>query len=344
MQIIAIGEAILDRLPHGDRVGGAPINVAGHIRQLSGDLGIEAGVVTRLGRDAEGQQILARLQELGLGTHCIQHDPARPTGIVHVSIDQQGQPGYHIESDAAWDFLEYNTELERLARNASVVCYGTLAQRSHTSRETIRRFLDEAPQAMRVLDVNLRQDFCTPATLQASLTHATFVKLSQDELPATSALLAKPVDRNDIDRQAFDLIHQFGLIGLALTRGPAGTLLYLDGERYEAEPICYPVAAHADAVGAGDAACAGLILGLLLGWPPEETLALANHIGGYVASQSGAIPQLPAQLRSRVTPAGFDAPTTGRPATEPAAVKPSRLARRLASMRQIPAAQKKPTT
>jgi sugar/nucleoside kinase (ribokinase family) len=65
--------------------------------------------------------------------------------------------------------------------------------------------------------------------------------------------------------------------------------------------VSYPVTADADAVGAGDACAAGILVGWTLGMRPVEITDLANYLGAYVASRKGATPSLPLEI---VTMAG----------------------------------------
>jgi fructokinase len=176
------------------------------------------------------------------------------------------------------------------------VCFGTLAQRSDLSRATIHRFLNHATNAVRLFDVNLRQHYFGPKIIVESLKAATAVKLSADELQTVGELVGFAAAATPADHTARALCELFGLQVLALTRGAAGTVIYSSGARFEVQPAPYHPRQDADSVGAGDACCAGVLYGLLAGWPPERTLELANQLGAFVASQPGATPQLPDDL------------------------------------------------
>ncbi len=56
--VVGLGEVLWDLLPEGPQLGGAPANFAHHAHAL----GARATVVTRVGNDAWGRQIVARLQ------------------------------------------------------------------------------------------------------------------------------------------------------------------------------------------------------------------------------------------------------------------------------------------
>jgi fructokinase len=273
--IVGLGEALFDLLPGGPVLGGAPLNVAVHARQL----GARGVLVSRVGRDALGQRLLAEAAKR-LDAVALQVDPDRPTGTVRVTLEK-GEPSYDIVKDVAWDRLEFTPELRALAESADAVCFGSLAQRSGKSRETIHRFLETAAKAVRLFDVNLRQDYYGADLLRDSLRRASIVKLNRDELPVVLGLLGI----SSLD----GLRAEYGLTHAVLTRGAEGTSI----NGIAGEPVRFPVQPGADSVGAGDACSAGVLTGVLRGWPIERTLALANKMGAYVASVPGATPRLP---------------------------------------------------
>src|SRR5437588_551253 len=217
---VGIGELLWDLLPTGKQLGGAPANFA-YITSLLGDNGIPA---SRLGQDDLGNQALRRLAKLGLCTEFIQRDAQHPTGTVKVDVDPAGQPRFEICESAAWDFLECTPSWQELATRADAVCFGSLAQRSARSRSAIRSFLQSTrPDAVRVFDVNLRQDFYSAEVLSASMKLATIVKLNHEELPRIMRLFE--LDHSSQQRSAQHLAALYGLELVCVTRGSAGSLL-----------------------------------------------------------------------------------------------------------------------
>lgn len=276
--IIGIGEALFDSYPDGRRLpGGAPFNFAVQAHRIATRFGGRAFAVTRVGDDPLGREFLAAREAPRDG---IQIDPAHPTGRVEVTVGARGEPHYVIEENVAWDFIEYRP----LACDA--VCFGSLAQRSPLSRQSIQRFVAATPDnALRLFDVNLRQHYWDRDLIQQSLHLATAVKLNDEELRVVSGLFgaADPAQ----------LLHRFSLDAVVLTRGEAGTTLVTRHGATSGEPVRYPPAPDADAVGAGDACAAAVAVGLVLKWPAEQVVALANRVGAYVASRRGALPELP---------------------------------------------------
>lgn len=298
--VVGIGEVLFDCFPDRVLLGGAPINVAVHANALLSPGGGAGVPVTRVGTDENGQRFFTEARHHGLETRYAQSDKQHTTGRVDVSLDAHGHAEYRFGLNDAWDALQYTTSLAALAERCDAVAFGTLGQRSLVSRQTIRRFLSEAPQAIRLFDVNLRQEFYSAEVLDCSLQLATAAKLNEEELQQVSQLLGLP-QTSSSDEAAFQLAAAYQLDWLALTRGAQGTVIYIKNTRHTGEPSTYPFHPEADSVGAGDACCAGLLCGMLLNWQVEATLLLANQLGAYVASQPGATPALPSDLLRHVS-------------------------------------------
>jgi fructokinase len=295
LTIVGLGEALFDLLPGGRVLGGAPLNVACHAHALSRGRAGEGVVASRVGSDALGDEIVADLAQRGMSTKFVQRDAAHPTGTVNVTL-QAGQPSFEIVPDVAWDYMESTPAWSELAKRATAVCFGTLAQRSAASRTAIDAFLDAAVGAIRLFDVNLRQQFFDRALVEASCRRATMVKLNEEELPVLSTLLELPVGAPVF--QLEPLRARFNLDVVIYTRAHRGTMLILPNKVIVPPTVSYPAAANADAVGAGDACSAGILVGWSLGLTPSRTAELANHLGAYVASQPGATPDLPPEIIS----------------------------------------------
>ncbi len=293
--IVGIGEALWDLLPQGAALGGATLNAALHAHQLAVRVGGRGVVVSRVGQDGRGDQVVSELEQRGMTTWYLQRDPDRPTGIVYVDVDAGGEPSFDIVRDVAWDWMQYDPDLDDLAHSTDAVCFGSLAQRVGESRSTIYRFLNDARRAIKLFDVNLRQDYYDQRVIRRSCELASIVKMNESELPVVVGLLGMDISAGEDDHDATvrRLMERYHVNHVALTRGERGTLLYTAEGRYEGTVPTYERAEHADSVGAGDACTAGLLYGMVRRWPLERTLELANHLGAYVASQPGAVPVMP---------------------------------------------------
>src|SRR6202158_4207493 len=148
--VVGLGEILWDLLPSGRQLGGAPANFA----YCSHLLGNRADGASRVGRHDLGREARDRLLRSGVTDQFLQSDQEHPTGIVHVRLDSAGQPKFEIAENSAWDFLRWSDLWQSLAQSSDAVCFGTLAQRSPESRDTILNFLDTTrPEALRVFDV-----------------------------------------------------------------------------------------------------------------------------------------------------------------------------------------------
>lgn len=296
--VVGLGEALYDVFPTERRLGGAPLNVAVAADQLAQVRGGRGVPVSRVGQDDLGEQALAELQERGISTDYIQTDPDRATGRVYVDFDIEGQPSYEIVRDVAWDVIQFDPDLEDLAQRCEAVCFGTLAQRDAQSRNAIHRFLDTTRRATLLFDVNLRPPFYDHGILLRSCERATVVKLNQQELVTVADLMG--ITETGPEAQIKAMIERFDLEAVVLTRGVDGTQLHTPSAVYDGEPTSYEAATNADAVGAGDACSAGVLLGRVLRMSPQQIVNLANHCGAYVASQPGATPALPQAILDMV--------------------------------------------
>jgi fructokinase len=285
--LVGSGEILWDMLPTGKQLGGAPANFAYHCQAL----GAKGVVVSCVGDDELGREILSRLGGLGLNCRHIAVDKAHPTGTVTVRLDENGQPDFIIHEDVAWDFIPLDAGLLELAARTDAVCFGSLCQRSEVSRHTVRRFLQAtAPDCIRVFDINIRQSYYNKDIVHTMLQLSNVLKLNDEELPVVAGLLDVTGSETDILSQ---LTQRYELRLIAVTRGVGGSRLYAHGE--DSNHPGFPVQV-ADTVGAGDAFTAAMTLGLLQGKELDRIDEDANRVASYVCSQSGATPELPEGL------------------------------------------------
>jgi fructokinase len=289
--VVGVGEILWDVFPDGPRFGGAPANFACHVAELD-TTAIDVHVASAVGRDELGRRAIELLQSRHVGTGCVATRD-RPTGSVLVQLDAAGHASYTFAADTAWDNIPWSDELHRLATSADAVCFGTLSQRSETSRRTIQRFVAATrPDSLRILDVNLRSPFWTKEVVLQSLELANVLKLNETELAAVADMLGWNGADDELLQQFLD---GFGLHAVALTRGPRGAMLMNasgDCSDLPGQPVTV-----ADTVGAGDAYTAALALGLLRDLPIATINAWGIRVAGFVCSQPGATPRLPVHLR-----------------------------------------------
>ena len=287
-QILSIGEVLWDLLPTGAILGGAPANFAIHAQAL----GAQARIVSRVGDDAPGHEILRRLQDLGMDTGFIGLDSQLPTGSVSVALAADGQPQYEIHENVAWDAIALTDPIERVAGETHAACFGTLAQRLPQSRAAIQKLVAALPSdSLRVLDINLRQSFYSRQVIETSLKLANVLKLNETELPVLAGMFDL---RGSAQSQLAALADQFQLRAVAFTMGSRGSCLMLEGAWSEHGGV--PVMVQ-DTVGAGDAFTAAFVMGLLAHWPLPAIQQHASEVAAFVCSQTGPTPVLPERFR-----------------------------------------------
>ena len=287
--VVGIGEVLWDMLPEGKKLGGAPANFAYHVSQF----GIKSTVVSAVGRDIPGKEILDILGKKGLDGYVSETD--YPTGTVEVVLDAAGVPCYDIKKNVAWDNIPFTDRLGDLAAHTSAVCFGTLAQRSRISRETIGKFLDSMPddgKRLKIFDINLRQDFYDKEIVSESLKKCNILKINDEELAVVGKMFR--YDEKDKERLCRKLLSDFALGILILTCGVNGSYVFThDSVSYVETPKVDVV----DTVGAGDSFTGTFAASLLKGKNIGEAHRMATAVSAYVCTQKGAMPELPDKFK-----------------------------------------------
>src|SRR6202795_13795 len=291
--VIGVGEVLWDLLLTGPQLGGAPANFAYHAHALSA----QAQVITRVGKDDYGREIIRRFHAMGLPETAVQIDGTVPTGTAKVALSGDGLAHFTIQENVAWDFIAVTDEAVAIARRAHAICFGSLAQRCEAKRNTIQYLVAAtSPDALRVFDINLRQQFYSRDVIEQSLQLVNLLKLNDDELPRLADMFRLTGSTKD---QIGQLADTFGLRLVALTRGPNGSLLYQkDNDNNDSRWSHCPSrpVKVVDTVGAGDSFTAAMVLGLLRKMDLDEINTIANEVARYVCSEPGATPALPIEF------------------------------------------------
>lgn len=292
MVVVGMGEALWDVFPDGKKIGGAPANFAYHVSQQ----GLESCAVSAIGKDKLGEEIVKVFDEKQLNYSLPAVD--YPTGIVQVTLDDDGVPCYEIKENVAWDNIPFTDELKALALRTKAVCFGSLAQRNIVSRETIMKFVDSVPTGdgqLKIFDINLRQQFYNKDIIDDSLQRCNVLKINDEELVVISRLFGYP--GIDLQDKCWILIAKYNLKMLILTCGTNGSYVFTPG-KVSFQPT--PKVTVADTVGAGDSFTATFCTSILKGKPVEEAHKLAVEVSAYICTQNGAMPQLPQYLKDKL--------------------------------------------
>lgn len=287
-RILLFGELLADCFPDREVMGGAPYNVARHLRGLGRGTGLDPVLVTRIGKDERGARMLEQCQTANLALEGIQQDLLHPTGQVRVTLDDTTHDHhFDILPDQAWDFIHADmTRLIGLLYRPQWVYFGSLAQRG-ASRRALRTLL-QSTHAHAFLDLNLRDPWVRKDVLRWSLGKAEIVKLNVDELHRIAVMLGLPdaPPRMLAER----LIGSFDLRQILVTEGSQGAWLVDAEQQYFHNDTTGPAIKVVDSVGAGDAFSAIFLIGLMLDWPAELTLNRAHRFAGEICRIRGAVP------------------------------------------------------
>ena len=291
-KIVGIGELLWDVLPAGRRLGGAPVNFAFYAQEQ----GAEACIVSAVGQDASGDELLGGIAALGLGVRAVQRN-AHPTSTVEVTLDAAGVPAYRIREQVAWDYIERTAEADAAVAGAAVVCWGSLAQRNAVSRRTILALVDAAPVGcLRLFDINLRLNYYDERIVRDSLERADILKLNEDELPVVARFFGLEGAAERVDAQ---LVERFSLRYVVFTEGGRGSrVTAADGRT---SYLATPRVEVADTVGAGDAFTATFAASLMQGLPMEECHRRAVAVAAFVCTRHGAIAPLSEFMKTEIT-------------------------------------------
>ena len=287
--VVGLGEVLWDVLPEGKKLGGAPANFAYHSGQFLGNNNTIA--ISALGEDRLADETIEALREHGLND-LLPRVPY-PTGTVQVTLDEQGIPTYDIKENVAWDNIPFDKDIEEIARSCRAVCFGSLAQRTVVSRETIHKFLDATPDdCLKIFDINLRQQFYTKEIIKESIQRCNILKINDEELVLIGRMFGYP--GLDIENKCWLILGKYNLDMLVLTCGTNGSYVFSPGHM-SFQPT--PKVEVADTVGAGDSFTGSFCAAILNGKSVDEAHKKAVQVSAFVCTQNGAMPVLPEELK-----------------------------------------------
>jgi fructokinase len=276
--IICFGEMLWDMLPAGKQAGGAPMNVAVHLKNL----GLNPLIISRVGNDELGEELIHFVTNHGLSTDFIQLGKTHLTGVAKANVSDKNEVTYKLVHPVAWDYITCNEDLEKAVERADVFVFGSLIARSQESSETLHYLLSKAK--FKVFDVNLRSPFYEQATVESLLRKADMVKMNANELALISDWNEGVLEEKSA---MLSIAKRFNINTICVTRGEKGAILFINGDFYEHAGFEVEVI---DTIGSGDSFLAALLTGLLANNNPAESLEFACAMGSLVATYQGATP------------------------------------------------------
>lgn len=304
MDVLAFGEVLWDVFPGGQVIGGAPFNFSAHFAKLGG----KAGLVTALGRDALGDRTLSCIKNSGVSAEFVCASD-RPTGTCLVTVDQSGHPSYELSQDTAYDHIALDEKQWDALRASSAPAFyfGTLAQRSEKSRETLSRILADCRFEHILYDVNIRQSLYSREIVRQGLSACTMLKASREE-----AWVFLDLGLTAVEREAFGsprdyytalcraLARDYRIATVLLTLDKDGAMVYSAKE----DAVLFSQKSAGEVVstvGAGDSFSACYLYWLLKGAPPAQCLSRAVLLSSFVVRHVEAVPDYTNELKAALS-------------------------------------------
>jgi fructokinase len=279
LQVVCFGEVLWDNFPSGKKPGGAVMNVAYHLKTL----GVNSHLISRIGADENGRELMQVLEDLGLDHTFVQIDQEQKTSTVEVHTDQDNEVSYEIVKPVAWDYIAFENSQVRLVAQADAIVYGSLSGRCETSRKTLAHLLELAPYC--VMDVNLRAPDYDEEYISTLLYKTDLLKLNLDELTIISNWFSKDC-QTETDRIEL-LRNKFSIPEIVVTKGSKGASYY--GDQTEHHWAAYAIKVE-DTVGSGDSFLAGLLALKLSNEYINDTLDFAVALSAFITTKAGACP------------------------------------------------------
>lgn len=285
--ILSFGEILWDIFPDYKKPGGSPANLAYHLHAL----GNQTRLISRVGNDRLGNELVKFISTKGLPVEQIQVDESIQTGTVGVQFTDN-EPSYTIHQPAAWDKIDFSEEIKKLASNADAICFASLSQRSEKSKKTLGEILTNTnPECLKVFDLNLRKPFFDKQTIQSSIEVADVIKFNEDELAEVEGWMKT-------DDLPGYILSNHPKKTILITLGAKGsTMVNIEGKFHH---DAYPITSKGDFVGVGDAFLACTTHLILENEKPSTILKKANYYASYIASQKGGMPEVPDDIITKL--------------------------------------------
>jgi len=278
-KIICFGEILWDVFPTEKIAAGSPMNVAYYATQL----GIDTQMISKIGKDELGVDLMKFLHQKKINTQLIQTDENLQTGIANVKLHTNGSTSYEIIEPVAWDYI-YTTAANKTAvKNSDAFVFGSLAARNHATKNTLLTLLKLAK--LKIFDVNLRASFYSKPLLIELFKEADIVKMNDEELQIIGALFEI---KDTLKITATLLKIHFNWQQLIITRSTNEAWLFYENGMISSSSIVIQVQ---DTMGSDDSFVAAFLCKLLENKSPKKCLQFAVATAAYIATKKGGTPE-----------------------------------------------------
>ena len=254
------------------------MNVAIHLKNM----GNQAAIISRVGSDDLGNELLRFVQEHGLTTQFIQHGQTHLTGVVKVNVEDKNNVSYKIVKPVAWDYIGVENDALEAVKHADCFVFGSLSARSEETFNTLKKLLEVAK--FKVLDINLRPPYYDKETIEFLLKNTDLLKLNHLELEEISAWF---FPQGTVQENLHQLSELFNIDTICVTLGEEGAMLLHQQEFFQSPGFEVEVV---DTIGSGDSFLASFISNFLQNVALENALVEACAVGAWVATHHGASP------------------------------------------------------
>lgn len=277
LNIVCFGEVLFDIFPNHTKIGGAPLNVA--LRLAS--LGIDTSIVSKIGDDELGKEMVDFIAENGVNTDLIQVDRSLSTGEVFVKLDEKGSASYTINYPAAWDKITFTDNSVEEVKNSDAFIFGSLACRDEVSFSSLKKLLPFSK--FKILDVNLRKPHYSYELLDHLMKESDLIKFNDEELFEICDHYKSPY--HSLEQNILFIAEKTNTESICVTKGNHGAVFLHDQKFYYNSGFRVKVV---DTVGSGDSFLAGLISQIITDENPQKAVDFACALGALVTQTEGA--------------------------------------------------------
>jgi sugar/nucleoside kinase (ribokinase family) len=255
------------------RGGGCALNTATVLRRL----GLDVALVGKVGADAFGDFLVRLADERGLDCRGVVTEPEAATSATAVLVDRAGERTFLHVAGA-------NGSLDASDLDPDLVYSGRAL---HLAGALVMASLDGEPAAALLAEARRRGVVTSMDTVWDASGRWSLVQpsLPHVDLFAPSLAEGRAITGEEEPEGVAASLRARGVETVALTMGERGA--YVAGEGFTGLVEAYPVEAI-DGTGSGDAFSAGLLYGVLAGWPLERSARFANAVGALAVTAVGA--------------------------------------------------------